>query len=158
MGKKQLSKEAYTCGAGWTQKPLLACCHVAELGKLFPVGLLLQQQAHEPCHQDTGHHLSFLQATLAFPVHHRLSPFKFLYQLYFCFVFLPKTPSLFFFLLFYYFSSPLPLQENQRMQQQIDTMTKEVFDLQETLLWKDKNIRVWDEIGLWPDAQWWGIV
>uniref|UniRef100_A0A673TB97 Leucine-rich repeat flightless-interacting protein 2 n=1 Tax=Suricata suricatta TaxID=37032 RepID=A0A673TB97_SURSU len=32
-------------------------------------------------------------------------------------------------------------QENQRMQQKIDNMTKEVFDLQETLLWKDKNIR-----------------
>jgi len=27
------------------------------------------------------------------------------------------------------------------MQQKIDTVTKEVFDLQETLLWKDKNIR-----------------
>lgn len=35
------------------------------------------------------------------------------------------------------------------MQQKIDTMTKEVFDLQETLLWKDKSIRVWGEIGLW---------
>ncbi|XP_013369142.1 PREDICTED: leucine-rich repeat flightless-interacting protein 2 isoform X10 [Chinchilla lanigera] len=32
------------------------------------------------------------------------------------------------------------IEENQRMQQKIDTMTKEVFDLQETLLWKDKKI------------------
>jgi hypothetical protein len=28
------------------------------------------------------------------------------------------------------------------MQQKIDTMAKEVFDLQETLLWKDKKIGV----------------
>lgn len=33
------------------------------------------------------------------------------------------------------------------MQHKIDTMTKEVFDLQETLLWKDKKIGVGDEIG-----------
>ncbi|XP_031200135.1 leucine-rich repeat flightless-interacting protein 2 isoform X13 [Mastomys coucha] len=32
------------------------------------------------------------------------------------------------------------LEENQRLQQKVDTMTKEVFDLQETLLWKDKTI------------------
>lgn len=38
------------------------------------------------------------------------------------------------------------------MQQKIDTMTKEVFDLQETLLWKDKNIRVRDDVGLWSEA------
>lgn len=38
------------------------------------------------------------------------------------------------------------------MQQKIDTMTKEVFDLQETLLWKDKHIRVRDDIGLWSEA------
>lgn len=33
------------------------------------------------------------------------------------------------------------------MQQKVDTMTKEVFDLQETLLWKDKHIRVWMKLG-----------
>lgn len=71
-----------------------------------------------------------------------LSPFlKFPYQLYFCSVCLPLTPSIFL-SAFLLLLSPLPLQENQRMQQKIDTMTKEVFDLQETLLWKDKNIRV----------------
>ncbi|XP_063116418.1 leucine-rich repeat flightless-interacting protein 2 isoform X12 [Cavia porcellus] len=32
------------------------------------------------------------------------------------------------------------IEENQRMQQKIDNMTKEVFDFQETLLWKDKKI------------------
>ncbi|XP_053456270.1 leucine-rich repeat flightless-interacting protein 2 isoform X13 [Nycticebus coucang] len=32
------------------------------------------------------------------------------------------------------------IEENQRMQQKLDSMTKEVFDLQETLLWKDKKI------------------
>lgn len=35
------------------------------------------------------------------------------------------------------------------MQQKIDTMTKEAFDLQETLLWKDKSLRVGGEPGLW---------
>lgn len=38
------------------------------------------------------------------------------------------------------------------MQEKIDTVTKEVFDLQETLLWKDKNIRVCCVIGLWSEA------
>lgn len=65
----------------------------------------------------------------------------------FLFCFLPSKPLLFFFLLFYYLLSPLSLQENQRMQQKVDTMTKEVFDLQETLLWKDKHIRVWMKLG-----------
>lgn len=36
------------------------------------------------------------------------------------------------------------------MQQKVDTMTKEVFDLQETLLWKDKHIRVWMKLGFVP--------
>lgn len=71
----------------------------------------------------------------------------------FCF---PLSNALFFFLLFYclfyYFSPPLPLQENQRMQQKVDNMTKEVFDLQETLLWKDKNIRVW-VLSIWALVQ-----
>ena len=43
------------------------------------------------------------------------------------------------------------------MQQKIDTMTKEVFELQETLLWKDKSIRVRSETGLWPEARRQGI-
>lgn len=38
-------------------------------------------------------------------------------------------------------SSYLP-QENQRMQENIDSITKEVFDLQETINWKDKKIGV----------------
>ncbi|PKU45428.1 leucine-rich repeat flightless-interacting protein 2 isoform x2 [Limosa lapponica baueri] len=32
------------------------------------------------------------------------------------------------------------IEENQRMQQNIDSITKEVFDLQETINWKDKKI------------------
>lgn len=80
-------------------------------------------------------------------------PLPFIFSISFIFVVsLPQTPSLFFFLLFYCFSSLLPLQENQRMQQKIDTMSKEVFDLQETLLWKDTSIRVWGGIGLWSSA------
>lgn len=55
-------------------------------------------------------------------------------------VFLLLTPLLFFLSAFIIFF-PL-LQENQRLQQKVDTMTKEVFDLQETLLWKDKTIGV----------------
>lgn len=36
------------------------------------------------------------------------------------------------------------------MQQKVDTMTKELFELQETLLWKDKSIRVWVKLGFAP--------
>lgn len=39
------------------------------------------------------------------------------------------------------------LQENQRMQQHIDSITKEVFDLQETINWKDKKIGVGNKYG-----------
>ncbi|XP_044790273.1 leucine-rich repeat flightless-interacting protein 2 isoform X11 [Bubalus bubalis] len=38
------------------------------------------------------------------------------------------------------------IEEKQRMQQKIDTMTKEVFELQETLLWKDKSIRALEKL------------
>lgn len=44
-------------------------------------------------------------------------------------------------------SSSYLLQENQRMQQNIDSITKEVFDLQETINWKDKKIGVWNKYG-----------
>lgn len=35
-----------------------------------------------------------------------------------------------------------PLQESQRMQTKLDALTREVFDLQETINWKDKKIGV----------------
>lgn len=35
-----------------------------------------------------------------------------------------------------------PLQENQRMQTKLDALTREAFDLQETINWKDKKIGV----------------
>ena len=38
-------------------------------------------------------------------------------------------------------SRPL-LQDKQQMQQKLDTLTREVFDLQETINWKDKKIGV----------------
>lgn len=56
-----------------------------------------------------------------------------------------------------------PLQENQRMQTKLDALTREAFDLQETINWKDKKIGVggptWvhltaDEAG---DGQTWGL-
>ena len=34
------------------------------------------------------------------------------------------------------------LQESQRMQTKLDALTREVFDLQETINWKDKKIGV----------------
>lgn len=34
------------------------------------------------------------------------------------------------------------LQENQRMQTKLDALTREAFDLQETINWKDKKIGV----------------
>lgn len=39
------------------------------------------------------------------------------------------------------------LQENQRMKQNIDCITKEGFDLQETINWKDKKIGVGNKYG-----------
>ena len=81
---------------------------------------------------DSGRHLSLLcgSETSLLPARSHPPPS----------VFLLLTPLPFSFC-FYYFPLPL-LQENQRLQQKIDTMTKEVFDLQETLLWKDKTIGV----------------
>lgn len=35
-----------------------------------------------------------------------------------------------------------PLQESQKMQTKLDALTREVFDLQETINWKDKKIAV----------------
>lgn len=36
----------------------------------------------------------------------------------------------------------MPLQESQQMQTKLDALTREVFDLQETINWKDKKIGV----------------
>lgn len=49
-------------------------------------------------------------------------------------LFLPWTMSS------WYYSTPL--QESQRMQTKLDALTREVFDLQETINWKDKKIGV----------------
>lgn len=113
--------------------------------------LCLQQLFSLPLGQASGRPVA-KTLDVIFPFSEQLLPLLFITQTYFLpllnffisfifyTVFLPRTPTVFSFCSF--ILSPFPLQENQRMQQKIDTMTKEVFDLQETLLWKDKNIRV----------------
>lgn len=58
------------------------------------------------------------------------------------FIYLNAFPHFFTCLSSFILPSCYLLQENQRMQQNIDCITKEVFDLQETINWKDKKIGV----------------
>lgn len=153
-------KEKYLYQKGvhtWSWNPA-GFCHIALVGShlQFPRSLLWQGSYRVVALRDWV--ASFLRTdNPSSPVEFILDPFiKLLYQPNFFFpVFLPWM--LLFSFCSYHFSSPLLLQENQRMQQKVDNMAKEVFELQETLLWKDKNIRVWDEWGIWCIAHWCGI-
>lgn len=54
------------------------------------------------------------------------------FNLFHCFTLYPHSLCLY----------AIPLQKNQRIQTNLDTLTREVFDLQETINWKDKKIGV----------------
>lgn len=147
--------EEHTCGASWAcaeahwlaavavagtavPGPLAGCPSTRPVGVTAPRRCMSSfPPASSSCFPCSSQTFSFCSVSLS---------------ALFLFCFPPSHRILFSFLLFYFSSSPLPLQEKQRMQQNIDTVTKEVFELQETLLWKDKSIRVWGGTGLWPEA------
>lgn len=118
----------HSCGRNSCSQPLAHCCHGQPTS--FPAPRLWT--SFFPFSKQL---LLFLLGTY----------FPLLLSCCSCFIFIPFFSLCFLPFLFSPFVTclpPFPLQENQRKQQHIDTLTKEVFDLQETILWENKHIRV----------------
>lgn len=118
--------------------PALSLCSFSRLARFF---------CHVQKTADHEHHHSFLsQPQLLKLVSSRpVSPASISFSMhfhFFCLRSIQSFPVLFFPFTVSSWHCSTPLQESQRMQTKLDALTREVFDLQETINWKDKKIGV----------------